>query len=94
MNLGGICSAANLANCGPAELTAYDSPGSLWHTLLGIGAAMLPGAWQLSASTAFGAYELSKADGGKPFSEIAGAFLEFAIGLGIGALILMYMGER
>jgi hypothetical protein len=47
----------------------------------------MPGAWPVLGASAFAGYELSKADGGKPFTRIAGGMLEFALGLGIGLLI-------
>ena len=92
MDLGGFCQFANL-ECSPAGLTAFNSPGSFWHTLLGAGAAMLPGAWPVAGLSAFAGYEFSKVEGGKSFGQIAGAFLEFALGLALGS-ILIYMGER
>jgi hypothetical protein len=71
----------------PARAEVFDSPGSVWHLIWGAASGLMPGAWPVLGASAFAGYELSKADGGKPFTRIAGGMLEFALGLGIGLLI-------
>lgn len=76
----------------PASVTWWDGRGSVYHTSFGFLAGFLPGAWPVLATSAFGAYELSKVEGGKPFGSIAGALLEFAAGMGLAGLVLMAFG--
>jgi hypothetical protein len=78
----------------PAQAEVFDSKGSFFHMLLGAAAGLLPDSWPVLGTSLFGAYELSKVEGGKPFSQIAGAILEFAFGMGIASLILLGRGTR
>lgn len=78
----------------PAEVEIFNSKGSFFHVLLGAAAGCMPAEWTVLGTTLFGGYELSKVEGGKPFSQIAGAIWEFAIGMGIASLFLMGRGSR
>ena len=71
----------------PARAEVFDGPGSFWHVILGMAAGSLPGEWPILGTSLFGAYQLSKVEGGKPFARIAGGILEFAVGLGLAGLI-------
>lgn len=74
---------------GPACLEVFDNAaGSFWHLLFGALTAMLPDGWAIAGATAFGAYEFSKVEGGKPMGQVAGALLEFALGAGLAALLM------
>lgn len=72
----------------PARVEVYDGRGAFWHTVLGVGAGLLPSVWPVASAVVFSAYELSKIEGEKPFAQIAGALLEFGIGMGLAALYL------
>jgi hypothetical protein len=73
----------------PAEAEMFDSKGSFFHVLWGAAAGLMPGAWPVLGTSVFGAYELSKVEGGKPFPKIAGALLEFAFGMGLASVYLL-----
>jgi hypothetical protein len=88
VDLGGFDRAVGIEST-PARLEIFDGRGSFFHTAFGVVAGMLPAAWPTLTTSAFGAYQLSKVEGGKPFPQIAGAMLEFAIGMGLAALLMM-----
>lgn len=76
----------------PATVEWLDGRGSVYHAAFGFLAGLMPGSWPVLVTSAFGAYQLSKVEGGKPFSRIAGGLLEFSAGLGLAGLLLMARG--
>jgi hypothetical protein len=92
LDLGWADQAVNIPST-PAQAQVFESPGSFWHVLLGAAAGVLPGSWPVLGTSLFGAYQLSKVEGGKPFGEIAGAIIEFALGMGIAGVILIATGR-
>lgn len=92
VDLGVFDSMANIDST-PAEAEVFTDKGSFFHVLLGAAAGFLPGAWPVLGTSAFGAYQLSKVEGGKPFPKIAGGILEFALGMGVAGLIALWRSK-
>lgn len=92
LDLGWADQAVNIQST-PAQAQVFDSPGSFWHVALGTASGFMPGAWPVLGTSLFGAYQLSKVEGGKPFGRIAGAIIEFALGMGIAGVILIATGR-
>ena len=78
----------NVQSSNHAEADVFDSKGSFFHVLWGVAAGFMPSEWSVLSTTVFGAYELSKVEGGKPFAKVSGALLEFALGMGIAGLLI------
>jgi hypothetical protein len=92
IDLGWIDQAVNIQST-PAVAEAFDSKGSVWHVALGFIAELLPGGWPVVVATTFGGYELSKVEGCKPFAQISGAMLEFAVGMALAGAYQFFAGQ-
>jgi hypothetical protein len=88
VSLDGFDRAVNIPSNEHATAEVFDSKGSFFHVLWGMAAGFMPSEWSVLSTTVFGAYELSKVEGGKPFAKVSGALLEFALGMGIAGLII------
>lgn len=68
--------------------------GAFIHVPLGALAGLLHGTSQLALAAIFAGYEISKPPTGKRWADIGGAFVEFGIGAGLVALVLLLGGHR
>lgn len=72
----------------PAKVDVFTDIGSLGHLALGFGVAALGAPGGSATLAAFIGYEVSKLDSGETWARIGGKFIELAIGIILGALLL------
>lgn len=61
--------------------------GSLSHVAMGVATALAPSEWRVFSASGFMAYEFARLAAGKPAWDMAGALVEFSIGVLIGILL-------
>lgn len=76
-----------LQNIHAARVRIFADQGSWFHVGLGALTGFLPEPLNLAALTGWLGYEVSEGSSNEPWSDTGGKLIEFAIGLGIAAIL-------
>lgn len=90
VNLSAFDEAVGIQQAYAPVVDVFSDSGSFWHVAIGASVGMLPELFPGVAAVLFSGYEVSKLAAGESASRVAGAILEFGLGLLLAALYGRY----